>query len=362
MVSFSTDDIRPQDRFDHWREERSRALFGVTIELEPERRAAFEGHFSAVAIGCGTLAEMTASSYVVSRTSADIARLAADSLSIGYQIRGPGWMDAGEDRVNFLEEGRFAVSYSDLPYRGTPQRTDGFHFRSLRVPLSAFPDLAKPARQLWGKPAAASPQLENLFSASFAGAGRRGQRLAGSAKSLRHVAQLALLLRGAVEDGHGAKPRRASLRPFSCRPPPDRAKPAPARSVAADDRRLAGDLAAAIASAVRTDRRQLRAHHFGHAAAAKHSAGSQATRRRRYRKSRSPAASRASRPSTGRFTPPTASRRAMRAPRRPPSRKIFKKSSGNFSVTLKGSVTHLTRSFRIRTRLFWNATARQDEA
>jgi hypothetical protein len=27
MVSFSTDNIRPRDRFDHWREERSKALF-----------------------------------------------------------------------------------------------------------------------------------------------------------------------------------------------------------------------------------------------------------------------------------------------------------------------------------------------
>jgi AraC-like DNA-binding protein len=210
MVTFSTDDIRLQDRFDHWREERSRALFGVTIELEPERRAAFHGHFSAVAIGCGTLAEMKASSYIVSRTKADIARLAADSLSIGHQIRGPGWMDAGEDRVSFLEEGRFAVSYSDLPYRGTPKRTDGFHFRSLRVPLAAFPDLAKPARQLWGEPAAAAPQLENLFSASFAALAAEGRGWPDGQTSLRHIAQLALLMRGAVEAGTGRS--RAALR------------------------------------------------------------------------------------------------------------------------------------------------------
>jgi AraC-like DNA-binding protein len=210
MVTFSTDDIRPQDRFDHWREERSKALFGVTIEVEPERRAAFHGHFSGVAIGSGTLAEMKASSYIVSRTKADIARLAADSLSIGYQIRGPGWMDAGEDRVNFLEEGRFAVTYSDLPHRGTPQRTDGFHFRSLRLPLSAFPDLAKPARQLWGRPTAASPQLENLFSASFQALAAEGRDWQDPQTSLRNVAQLALLLRGAVPEGTGRS--RAALR------------------------------------------------------------------------------------------------------------------------------------------------------
>jgi AraC-like DNA-binding protein len=210
MISFSTDNIRPQDRFDHWREERSKALFGVSIDLEPERRAAFEGHFSAVAVGCGTLAEMRASSYVVSRTRADIARIAADSLSIGYQIRGPGWMDTGEDRVHFLREGGFAISYSDLPFTGTPKRTDGFHFRTLRLPLAAFPDLAKPARGLPAEPAAGSPQLENLFAATFEALIAEGQRWPDAQAALRHIAQLALLLRGSVPAGAGRS--RAALR------------------------------------------------------------------------------------------------------------------------------------------------------
>jgi len=87
MLSFSTDDIRPQDRFDHWCEVRGKSLFGVTIELEREKRASFQGRFSATPIGNAVLAEMTASSYRVSRTPADIARVSSDSLSIGLQIR-----------------------------------------------------------------------------------------------------------------------------------------------------------------------------------------------------------------------------------------------------------------------------------
>jgi hypothetical protein len=43
-------------------------------------------------------------------------------------------------------------------------------------------------------------------------------------------------------------------------------------------------------------------------------------------------------------------------------RKIFRDFRGNFSVTVKGSVTHLTQAFRIQTNLFWNATAGADEA
>jgi hypothetical protein len=38
MFTFSTEDLRPQDRFDYG-EVRGKSLFGVTIELERERRA-----------------------------------------------------------------------------------------------------------------------------------------------------------------------------------------------------------------------------------------------------------------------------------------------------------------------------------
>lgn len=51
MLTFSTEDLRPQDRFDHWCEVRGKSLFGVTIELERERRADFHGQFSAIPIG-----------------------------------------------------------------------------------------------------------------------------------------------------------------------------------------------------------------------------------------------------------------------------------------------------------------------
>ena len=39
-------------------------------------------------------------------------------------------------------------------------------------------------------------------------------------------------------------------------------------------------------------------------------------------------------------------------------RKIFRKFFGNPSLTVKGSLTPVTRSFRIQTKLFPNATAR----
>jgi hypothetical protein len=42
--------------------------------------------------------------------------------------------------------------------------------------------------------------------------------------------------------------------------------------------------------------------------------------------------------------------------------RIFKDFSGNASVTVKGSITPVTRAFRIQTHLFPNATGVADEA
>jgi hypothetical protein len=42
-----------------------------------------------------------------------------------------------------------------------------------------------------------------------------------------------------------------------------------------------------------------------------------------------------------------------------PIRTIFDYFRGNLSVTVKGSITQVTRAFRIQTDLFWNATGMQ---
>ena len=52
----------------------------------------------------------------------------------------------------------------------------------------------------------------------------------------------------------------------------------------------------------------------------------------------------------------------LRAKTYSPSRKIFDYFRGNFSVTVKGSLTPITQAFQIQTNLFWNATGRADEA
>jgi len=210
MISFSTDDLRPQDRFDHWCEVRGKSLFGVTIELERERRANFHGRFSAVAIGNAVVAEMTASSYRVSRTPADIARVAGNSISIGLQVRGPGHMNTGRGRVHRVREGDLTLSHSDLPFAATPERSDGFHFRTLKIPLAG--DIVLDARAHDIAPGTLAPdeRLTRLIAAMFTALTERQDQTAAAPEDVQHIARLAMLARQRLP--LGLPESRAALR------------------------------------------------------------------------------------------------------------------------------------------------------
>ena len=201
MLQFSTDDLRPHERFDHWCEVRAKSLFGVTISLGREQRPQFQGRFSAVVIGSATLADMHASSYHVSRTWSDIDRMPGDSLCIAEQVRGPGWMDIGKDRVRQVSNGTIAISHSDLPFIGTPARTDGFHYRVLKIPLGNHEILAASSRHLEPEPLIGTERLTALISASFAAVVAQGAALPEADLAVRHLGQLALLARGRVTPG-----------------------------------------------------------------------------------------------------------------------------------------------------------------
>ncbi len=210
MISFSTDDLRPQDRFDHWCEVRGKNLFGITIELERERRALFQGRFSAILVGNAVLAEMTASSYRVGRTKADIARVSSNSLSIGYQIRGPGHMDIGRGRVHRVREGDFTVSHSDQPFMGTPERSDGFHFRTLKIPLTDNILLGARAHDLAPGPLPGNTRLTRLIAAMFVALADRQDPTPSPEEDVGHIARLALLARHRLSPGFPES--RAALR------------------------------------------------------------------------------------------------------------------------------------------------------
>jgi len=196
MLQFSTNDVRDADRFDEWREARGKHLFGVTIELDAERRRAFKGSFKAFAIGGAIASEMQASSYRVGRTNADIARLAGNSLCISLQVRGPGVLDTGRDWTQSVQDGDFGVGHSDLPFQATPYHYSDFHYRLLKVPLNDDLVLGRPAHDLFPSTLAEGPLFKRAFQALFDALTTKPQGIADPERDVIHIARLSMAARG----------------------------------------------------------------------------------------------------------------------------------------------------------------------
>jgi AraC-like DNA-binding protein len=200
VYKWSTDQVEPQHRFDHWREVRARGLFGVTAELEPERRPQFSGEFSLRKIGAASLIELRALPYQVKRSAADIARAPGASLCIYQQLGGGGWFGVNGSVEFTLRQGNFAISHTDVPYRTGPLATDGFHLRILKVPAT---DLLAPHADLQNlvpKPFCGQPSLAPLLESCFTDLteAEDGGDAAFTAPLVEALAQLALIERGLV--------------------------------------------------------------------------------------------------------------------------------------------------------------------
>ena len=197
MLTFSTDDLPAKDRFAHWREERGKAVFGVTIELHRSQHAGFKGRFSAQPIGAAMLVEMQASPYKVFRTEDDIARAPSDALCIYQQIDGGGWFDAGGSEF-VLPAGRIATSHSDLPYATEPATKAGFNLRLLKIPFSRCRSLVETEQNLFARPLHVEAGHKALFADTFNSFIASAPGLSGAAAdaSLEMLAQLALVARG----------------------------------------------------------------------------------------------------------------------------------------------------------------------
>jgi AraC-like DNA-binding protein len=201
LFRWSTDQVDPADRFDHWREVRAKGLFGVTAELEPERREHFRGEFALQPIGKAALIEIRASPYRVERTADDIANAPSDSLCIYQQLSLGGWFETlGEDFT--VQRGTFATSYSDLKYRTTPIGTDGFRLRILKIPLAEIAS-SRSVHDLIAKPfdgdVAIGPLLQSCFADLVDAAG--GLEAPEASHLVDALTQLTLIGRGVVALG-----------------------------------------------------------------------------------------------------------------------------------------------------------------
>lgn len=199
MFKWSSAQVDTKNRFDEWREVRAKGLFGVTAELEPDRREHFFGEFSLRKVDKAGFVELRASPYRVARSESDIAISPSDSLCIYQQLSGGSWFDTRAEAFT-VKRGAIATSYSDLPYRTVPTGADGFHVRILKIPVAeiwpsraGIHDLLPKA---FGEHRLISPLLESCFAdLSVADKGVDTKEASRLAQTL---AQLALIKRGVV--------------------------------------------------------------------------------------------------------------------------------------------------------------------
>ncbi|MBR0871109.1 helix-turn-helix domain-containing protein [Bradyrhizobium tropiciagri] len=204
MYTWSTEQIDPRDRFDYWREVRAKGLFGVTAELEPERRRDFFGKFSLRKLGQAGLIEMHASPYRVERRNRDIADARSDSLCIYQQLGGGGWFSGIRQGDFAVRNGMFATSYADLPYRTVPLQDDGFHLRILKIPAA---DIPEPRRgrldELVPRPVQDETALRPLLESCFRDLleGDDTSTATDAAPLITALAHIALIERGVLRPG-----------------------------------------------------------------------------------------------------------------------------------------------------------------
>ncbi|OKO74535.1 helix-turn-helix transcriptional regulator [Bradyrhizobium sp. AS23.2] len=202
MYHWCTDEVEPHDRFDYWREVRAKGLFGVTAELERDRRADFYGEFSLRQVGGGGLVELKASHYTVERSTSDIAYAPGDSICVYQQLGSGGWFGGMHSSDFAIANGSFATSHTDLPYRTAPLGAGGFHLRILKIPANSIPAQDRRVRELEPK-TFNDNALVPLLSACFADLGEAGADDGAShATSLvQTLAHLALIERGIMRPG-----------------------------------------------------------------------------------------------------------------------------------------------------------------
>lgn len=193
---------------------RGKSLFGVTIELAPDRRQSFKGSFQARAIAGAVVSEMRASAYRVNRTEADIARIAGDSLCIGLQVKGSGLLHTGRDRVHAVGGGDITINHSDLPYAAIPGGEEDFHYRMLKIPIDYEVMLGQTAYDLFAARYADNAAFSRPFRALFNALNADHGRLIDPARDVAHITRLAMTARGRLSP---AMPEvRAALRTGLC--------------------------------------------------------------------------------------------------------------------------------------------------
>jgi AraC family transcriptional regulator, positive regulator of tynA and feaB len=113
MVTWTTDTVKPRERFSYWREMICSTLFSISPETPSDR---FSARLTVRTSGALRLALCESTSYEIIRTQRDIARAPADLYTIYLQLRGRTLISQCDESID-VQFNDIVLSDCRQPYR-----------------------------------------------------------------------------------------------------------------------------------------------------------------------------------------------------------------------------------------------------
>jgi AraC-like DNA-binding protein len=212
MTSWSTEDLRPHERFDGWLELRVARYGGGSGELAREHRAGFEASYSQRMVADALVSQVRTSAYHFERTPAGIARVPLDYFVIVQQL-GAGVVIGPRDDQQFVPSGGFSTNYGNTPYvlRSSDEQS-GFHANIVAIPFARCQSLVARNARLGSRPLPVEVGPSALFASYFGAFVEQAPHLTGAAAevAVETLLQLALVARGLGTEP--VEPTRDALR------------------------------------------------------------------------------------------------------------------------------------------------------
>jgi AraC-like DNA-binding protein len=199
MPVWSTDEVRPRERFDYWVEMRMARHGSGSAEVDRRVRPEFCASYLTCFVADALVSEVRTSSYRFQRSATDVARMPLGRFVIVQQIGAGCLIGPRRGGASVVPTGGISTHHTETPYTLTPAAEHGgFHARVVAMPFARCEPLIERRRDLGIEPLSGEPGIGALFAAYFRAFVAQAPNLQGATAetALRTLAQLALVARG----------------------------------------------------------------------------------------------------------------------------------------------------------------------
>ena len=212
MTIWSTENLRPHERFDGWFELRVARYGGGSAELIREHRPRFAASYSSYTVADTLVSRVHTSAYYFQRSAADVARKPLDYFVIAHQL-GSGVVIGPNDDKRFIPSGGFSTNHANTPYElRTLREQTGFHADVVAIPFARCEPFITRTAELGSLPLPVEVGAPALFASYFSAFVKQAPHLSGAAAevAVETLLQLVLVARGLAAQSN--EPTRDALR------------------------------------------------------------------------------------------------------------------------------------------------------